>query len=70
MLNLGKCCRLRLPAKIKVPTSENARTGTNYAVLTKLVKVQHKKKPVLNLKSMQIVAFEQTSMKFIKILVP
>ena len=33
-------------------------TGTNYAILTKRVKVQHEKKPVLNLKGMQIVGFE------------
>ena len=43
--------------------------GTNYAILTKKVKVQHKKKPVSNLKSMQIVGFEQTSVKFIEIFV-
>ena len=42
---------------------------TNYAILTKLVKVLHKKKPVSNLKSMQIVGFEQTSRKFIEIFV-
>ena len=33
-------------------------TGTNYAILTKWVKVQREKKPVLNLKGMQIVGFE------------
>ena len=44
--------------------------GKNYAILTKYVKVQHEKKPVSNLKSMEIVGFEQTSTKFIKIFVP
>ena len=43
--------------------------GTNYAILTKQVKVKHKKKPASNLKSMQIVGFEQTSLKFIEIFV-
>ena len=47
-----------------------ASTGTNYAILTKHVKVQHAKKPVSNLKGMPIVGFELTSMKFIKIFVP
>ena len=46
---------------------KHASTGTNYAILAKQVKVQHEKKPVSNLKSMQIVVFEQTSSKFIKI---
>ena len=32
-------------------------------------KVQHKKKPVSNLESMQIVGFEPTSTKFIEIFV-
>ena len=45
-------------------------TGTNYAILTKQVKVQHEKKPVLNLKSMQLVGFEQTYTTFIEIFVP
>ena len=36
---------------------KHASTGTNYAILTKQVKGQHVKKPVLNL-SMQIVGFE------------
>ena len=44
-----------------------AYTGTNYAILTQYVKVQHEKKPVSNLKGMHIVRFELTSMKFIKI---
>ena len=44
-------------------------TGTNYTMLTKRVKVQDEKKPVSNLKSMQIVGFEQTPTKFIEIFV-
>ena len=44
-------------------------TGTNYTMLTKRVKVQDEKKPVSNLKSMQIVGFEQTTTKFIEIFV-
>ena len=39
-------------------------------MLTKWVKVRHEKKPVLNLKSMQIVGFEQTSMKYVEIFIP
>ena len=42
----------------------------NYAILTKGVKLQHEKKPVSNLLSMQSVGFEQTFMKFIKIFIP
>ena len=42
---------------------------TNYAILTKRVKLQHEKKPVLNLLSLQSVSFEQTFMKFIEIFV-
>ena len=49
---------------------EHASTGTNYAILSKQVKVQHEKKPVSNLKSMQSVVFEQISKKFIEIFVP
>ena len=48
----------------------HASKGTNFAVLTKWVKVQHETKPVANLKCMQIVGFEQTSTKFIEIFVP
>ena len=40
-------------------------TGTNYAILTKPVKLQDEKKLVSNLLSMQSVGFEQTFMKFI-----
>ena len=73
LLNLGKCCQLDLLAEIKVQTSKNYKTCkhiTNYVILTKWVKVQHGKKSVPNLKSKQIVGFEQTSMKFIEIFVP
>ena len=55
-----------MPLKIM----KHARTGTNYAILTKQVKVQHEKKPVLNLKSMQIVGFEQTYTKFVEAFFP
>ena len=48
---------------------EHASTGTNYAILTKQVKVQHEKKPVSNLKSIHTVGFEQISKKFIEIFV-
>ena len=41
----------------------------NYAMLTKRVQLQHEKKPVSNLLSMQSVGFEQTFMKFIEILI-
>ena len=44
--------------------------GTNYAILTKRVKVKRKKKLVSNLKSMQGVVFEQASTKVIEISVP
>ena len=43
-----------------------ASTGINYAISTKQVRVQPEKKPLSNLKSMQI---EQIFMKFIKIFV-
>ena len=45
---------------------KHANTGRNYAILTKLVKVEHEKKPELNLKSMQIVGFQQASTKFLR----
>ena len=43
---------------------KHARTDANYAILTKWVKMQHEKKPVSNLLSMQSVDFEQTFMRF------
>ena len=46
---------------------KHAGIGTNYPILTYQVKVQHEKKPGLNLKSMQILGFEQTFTKFIEI---
>ena len=49
-----------------VKITKPARTGTNYVVLTKQVRVQHEKKPVSNFKSMQIFL----STKFIKIFIP
>ena len=44
--------------------------GTKYAILTKRVKVQYEKKPVLNLKCMQSVVFDKISTKWIEIFVP
>ena len=41
----------------------------NCAIITKRVKLQHEKKPISNLISMQSVGFEQTSMIFIEIFV-
>ena len=49
---------------------KHARTDANCDILTKQVKLQHEKKPVLNLISMQSVGFEQTFMKLIEISVP
>ena len=43
---------------------------TNYAILTKRVKLQHEKKPISNLLSMQSVGSKQTFMKFIEIFIP
>ena len=48
---------------------KHASTGTNYAILTKWVKEQHKKKPVSSLKSMLFVVFEQLTTKFTEIFV-
>ena len=44
---------------------KHARRDANYAILTKLVKVEGEKKLVSNLLSMQSAGFEQTLMKFI-----
>ena len=41
----------------------------NYAILTKQLKLQHEKKPVSSLISMQSVGFEQTFMKFVEIFI-
>ena len=48
---------------------KHARADANYAILTKRVKLQHEKKPVINLISMQSVGFEQTFMKFTEIMI-
>ena len=48
---------------------KHARTDANYAMLTKWVNLQHEKKPVSNLISMQSVGFEQTLMKFTEIFI-
>ena len=42
-------------------------TSTNYAILIKQIKTLYEKELVSNLKSMQIVGFEQISTKFIEI---
>ena len=49
---------------------KHVRPDVNHAILTKWVKLQHEKKPVSNLLSMQSVGFEQTFIKFIEIFVP
>ena len=46
-----------------------ARTGANYVILTKQIKLQHEKNPAFYLKSMQNVVFGQKSTKFIEIFV-
>ena len=43
---------------------EHARADANYAILTKLVKLQDEKKPVRIYLRTQIEGFEQTFMKF------
>ena len=48
---------------------KHTRIDTDYPILTKRVKLQHEKKPVLNLKSIESVGFEQTLTKFIEIFV-
>ena len=48
---------------------KHARTDANDAMLTKRVKLQHEKKPVSNLLSMQNVGFEQRFMKFMEIFI-
>ena len=67
------CCRLGFPAEIKVQTSKNYETCKDRRKLrhqVNQVKLQHEKKPALNLISIQSVGFEQTFMKFIEIFVP
>ena len=46
---------------------KHAWTGTNYPTLTKRVRLQHEKKPVLNFKSIKSVGFKQTFTKLIEI---
>ena len=46
---------------------QHARADANYLILTKWVKLQHEKIPVLNLKSIENVGFEQTFRKSIEI---
>ena len=48
---------------------KHARTDANYAILTKHVKLQHEKKPVSNLLSMQSVGLEETFIKCIEIFI-
>ena len=49
---------------------KHTRADANYAILTKWVKVQYKRKSVLNLKGVEIVGFEQIFKKFIEIFAP
>ena len=70
---MGKCYCCVYQQRLKyrqVKIMKHVSKGKNYAISTKYVKVQHEKKPVSNLKSMEIVGFEQTSTKFIEIFVP
>ena len=46
------------------------RADANYAIATKWVQLQHEKKPVSNLTSMQSVDCEQTFRKVIEIFIP
>ena len=61
-----------LPVEIKyrqVKIMKHARTDANHPILTNWVKLQHEKKAVSNLKSIESVGFEQTFAKFIEIFV-
>ena len=49
---------------------KHATIDANYAILTKRVKLQHEKKSLSNLLSVQCAGFEQTFVKFIEIFVP
>ena len=53
----------------QVKIMKQTRADTDFPILTKRVKLQHEKKPVLNLKSIESVGFEQTFTKFIEIFV-
>ena len=48
---------------------KDATKDASYVILTKWVKLQHEKKPVSNLKSIQNVGFQETCTKFIEIYV-
>ena len=48
---------------------KHATIDANYTKLTKQIKLQHEKKPVWDLLSMQSVSFEQTLTKLIEIFV-
>ena len=45
----------------------HARSDITYPILTKQIKLQHEEKPILNLKSIESVGFQQTFTKFIDI---
>ena len=49
---------------------KHARTDANYPILTKRIELQHDKKPVLNLKSIESIGFDQIFKKFIEIFIP
>ena len=60
---------MRLPKYRQIKITKHVNTGTNYAILTKRVKVQNEKKLVSSLKRIQSIGFEETSTKFIEIFV-
>ena len=45
---------------------KHVRSDTNYPILTKRIRLQHEKKPVLNSKSVESVGFEQTFPNFLR----
>ena len=49
---------------------KHAPIDANYAILTKLVKLQHEKKPISNLLRMHSKGFKQTFMKSTEVFVP
>ena len=53
----------------QVEIMKHTRTDANFPVFTKPVKLQHKKKPVLNLKSIESRGFVQTFTKSVEIFV-
>ena len=62
-MNFEKCYQLGLPERPKykqVEIMKHARQDVYYAILTKRVKLQHEKKPVLNLKYMPSVGLVQS----------